>query len=62
MDLVKALWNQIKGIPPNPWEDDPDILAARQRQHELGISDYVTQRKAEAEWWRRQVDRRERHD
>jgi hypothetical protein len=54
MEWVSALWKQIKGEPvPDPWDNDPDILAVRERQHAMGVTDYEAVRDAEAQFWRK---------
>ena len=61
---LSAWWRQIKGeTGGDPWNDDPSIVAARDRQHEVGVSDLATARRLEAEFWRRRIeDRRVHHD
>lgn len=60
MELLTALWKQLRGEPvPEPWETDPDILAARERQHDLGITDYVAQRQMELDFWRRHLKQKQ---
>lgn len=56
-----AWWRQIRGeTGGDPWTDDPQIVEARRRQHELGISDHATVAKFEADFWRREIDRQQR--
>lgn len=34
MNWITVWWQQIRGhIPPDPWEHDPEIVAARREQH-----------------------------
>lgn len=57
-DWIMAMWKQLTGwTAPDPWHTDPEILKARMRQQELGISQAVTRWKLEAEFWRRRLDR-----
>lgn len=62
MSWISALWQQITGKAecPQPWDEDPEIVAERARQHALGVSDYVTQLETERELWRQRQIRKRR--
>jgi hypothetical protein len=43
-------WAQIRRKPAgDPWNDDPQIMAERNRQHRLGITDAYTAAQARAQ-------------
>ena len=63
MGWLSAWWRQIRGeTGGEPWEDDPQIVAARERQHEIGVSDLATARRLEADFWRHKLDEARHHE
>ena len=43
LDWLHGWWATLRQDPaPNAWEEDPYILAERERQHEQGIVDHAT--------------------
>lgn len=54
---LTAWWHQIRRRPdPDPWNDDPEIVAERRRQHREGITDAATAFRARQQMRERRVD------
>lgn len=62
MGWLTEWWDQIRRRPPvDPWNEDPEILRERDRQHREGIVDRATARRLadglavrrEREFWTR---------
>lgn len=54
---LTAWWNQILRRPSaDPWNDDPEIVQERERQHREGITDAATAYRLRQQLRERRVD------